>query len=169
MVRCYSDLFSPRLMSRMGLDLLYKDASVSLNQNDVLSRVHLPSLLSNVLLVYRVTAIHAEGQSCSGELNCYIVLFYSSRYYRTSPSASPRARLFLGGPLSSTPTVSAITPTYTHRRPLHIISIPARPQSHPVHLARLSGGCFASAHRLVGYARPCCRSILDGCARMGCW
>ena len=40
------------------------------NSNDVLSRVHLPSLHSNVLLVYRVTAIHAEGQSCSGELNC---------------------------------------------------------------------------------------------------
>lgn len=70
MVRCYSDLFSLKLMSRMGLDLLYKDASISLNPNDVLSRVHLPSLLSNVLLVYRVTAIHAEGQSCSGELNC---------------------------------------------------------------------------------------------------
>jgi GPI inositol-deacylase len=57
-------------MSRMGLDLLYKDASISLNPNGVLSRVHLPSLLSNVLLVYRVTAIYAEGQSCSGELNC---------------------------------------------------------------------------------------------------
>jgi hypothetical protein len=54
----------------MGLDLLYKDASVSLNPNYVLSRVHLPSLLSNVLLVYRVTAVHAEGQSCSGALNC---------------------------------------------------------------------------------------------------
>lgn len=54
----------------MGLDLLYRDASISLNPNDVLSRVHLSSLLSNVLLVYRVTAIHAERQSCSGELNC---------------------------------------------------------------------------------------------------
>jgi hypothetical protein len=75
-------------MGRMGLDLLYNDASVSLNPNDVLSRVHLPSLLSNVLLVYHVTAIHAEGQSCSGGLNCYIVLFYSSRCYRTSPSAT---------------------------------------------------------------------------------
>ncbi|KAI0279424.1 PGAP1-like protein-domain-containing protein, partial [Russula aff. rugulosa BPL654] len=46
-------------------DLLYKDAIISLNPKDVLSRVHLPSLLSNVLLVYRVTAIHVEGQ-CSG-------------------------------------------------------------------------------------------------------
>ena len=54
----------------MWLDLLYGDASISLNPNDVLSRVHLPSLLSNALLVYRVTAIHAEGQSCSGEPNC---------------------------------------------------------------------------------------------------
>jgi glycosylphosphatidylinositol deacylase len=70
MVRYYSDLF-PKLMSRMGLDLLYKDASISLNPNDVLSRVHLPSLLSNVLLAYRVTAIHAETQSCSGEFNCF--------------------------------------------------------------------------------------------------
>lgn len=70
MVRYYSDIFPPKLMSRMGLDLLYKGASISLNPNDVLSRVHLPSLLSNVLLVYRVTAIHAEGQSCSRELNC---------------------------------------------------------------------------------------------------
>ena len=56
-------------MSRMGLDLLYEDVSISLNPSDVLSRVHLPSLLSNALLVYRVTAIYTE-QSCSGELNC---------------------------------------------------------------------------------------------------
>jgi glycosylphosphatidylinositol deacylase len=70
MVRHYSDLFSPKLMSRMGLDLLYKDAYISLTPSDVLSRVHLPSLLSSVLLVYRVTALHGEGQPCSGELDC---------------------------------------------------------------------------------------------------
>ena len=73
MVRYHSDVFPPRLMSQMGLDFLYKDACISLNPNDVLSTVQLPYLLSNVLLVYRITAIHAEGQSClgSGELNCY--------------------------------------------------------------------------------------------------
>jgi glycosylphosphatidylinositol deacylase len=70
MVRYYFDLFSLKLTSRMGLDLLHKDVSISLNSNDVLSRVHLPSLLSNVLLVYRITAVLAEGQSCSGKLNC---------------------------------------------------------------------------------------------------
>ncbi len=54
-------------MSRMSLDILYRDISISLNPSNVLSRVHLPSLLSNALLVYRVTAVHAEGELCSGE------------------------------------------------------------------------------------------------------
>ena len=52
----------------MRIDLLHKDASIALNPNSMLSRVHLPSLLSNALLVYRVAAIHAEGQSCPGVL-----------------------------------------------------------------------------------------------------
>ena len=54
-------------MSRMGLDILCKDVSISLNPSNMLSRAHLPSLLSNALLVYRVTAVHAEGELCSGE------------------------------------------------------------------------------------------------------
>jgi hypothetical protein len=55
-------------MTHMRLDLLYKDASIALNPSNILSRVHLPSLLSNVLLVYRVTAVHGEGQWCTGVL-----------------------------------------------------------------------------------------------------
>lgn len=61
-------------------DLLYKGASITLNSNNMLSRVHLPSLLSNVLLVYRVTAIHAEGQLCTGVH--FMVIFVPS--YRSS-------------------------------------------------------------------------------------
>jgi hypothetical protein len=68
MVHNYSGPPSPKLTTRMRLDLLYKDKSIALNPNNMLSRVHLPLLLSNVLLVYRVTAIHAEGQLCAGVL-----------------------------------------------------------------------------------------------------
>jgi hypothetical protein len=51
-----------------ALDLFYRDASIAVNTNGILTRVYLPSLLSNALLVYRVTAIHAEGQLCTGVL-----------------------------------------------------------------------------------------------------
>jgi hypothetical protein len=68
MVHNYSGLPSPKLMTRMHLDLLYKDKSIALNPDNMVSRVHLPLLLSNVLLVYRVTAIHAESQLCRGVL-----------------------------------------------------------------------------------------------------
>ncbi|KAI9510783.1 PGAP1-like protein-domain-containing protein [Russula earlei] len=45
-------------------DLLYKDVSIPLNPG-ILSRVHLPFLLSNALLVYRVSATNAEERLCS--------------------------------------------------------------------------------------------------------
>lgn len=66
-------------MCRICLDLLHKDVSITLNSNNTLFRVHLPFLLSNVLLVYRVTAVH--GQSCRGvHLMALFVLPYRSLY-----------------------------------------------------------------------------------------
>jgi hypothetical protein len=44
--------------------LLFKDVSIALDKNSILSQIHLPYLLSNVLLVYQVSATHTLGQSC---------------------------------------------------------------------------------------------------------
>ncbi len=131
----------------MSLDLLYKDAFISLNPNNVLSRVHLPSLLSNVLLVYRVTAIYAEGQFCSGELNCCNLCLCRSTAHRNIEPLLP-------------PLLEHSSFSEAHFHPLT--------QSRSL-LLHTHTGIFASAHRLVGYARPCWRSILDCCARMGRW
>jgi len=171
MVRYHSDVFPPRLMSQMGLDFLYKDACISLNPNDVLSTVQLPYLLSNVLLVYRITAIHAEGQSClgSGELNCYNPCC-SIAHHIIEPLLPPLlehasfSEAHFHSLAQSRPLL-----LHTHTGAPFIIFLRARLQSHSLHLARLPSGIFTSTHRLVGYVRPRWCSILDSCARMGCW
>ncbi|KAN0118085.1 PGAP1-like domain containing protein [Russula decolorans] len=87
-------------------DLLYEDASISLNPNDVLSRVHLPSLLSNVLLVYRVTAIHAEGQSCSEPLLPPLLehdSFSEAHFHPLTQSRPLLLHTHTGAPFTSSP------------------------------------------------------------------
>lgn len=49
-------------------DLLYKGVTVSVNPNNVLSDIQLPSLLSNALVVYRVGATYASDQGCNKPL-----------------------------------------------------------------------------------------------------
>ena len=52
------------------LDLLHKDVTVQVNPNNVLSDIQLPSLLSNALVVYRVSATYASDQGCNSAYNC---------------------------------------------------------------------------------------------------
>ena len=53
----------------MCLDLLYKGVSVPVNANNVLSKIELPSLLSNALVVNRVRATYVSSQECNSVYN----------------------------------------------------------------------------------------------------
>ncbi|KAH9988205.1 PGAP1-like protein-domain-containing protein [Russula vinacea] len=82
-------------------DLLYKDKSIALNPNNMLSRVHLPLLLSNVLLVYRVTAIHAEETLLSPLLEH--TSFSEAHFHPLSQSRKLLLHTHTGSPFISSP------------------------------------------------------------------
>jgi hypothetical protein len=87
--------------------------------------------------------------------------------HRSASPTTSRAHVVLRGPFLPSIARAAITPTHAHRRAVHITSAHARPQPHPIRLARLQSRISAPACGLVGFSRSHRRSVLDRRARLG--
>ncbi|KAI0296337.1 PGAP1-like protein-domain-containing protein [Multifurca ochricompacta] len=104
----------PILKTFSVYDLLYKDVSITVHPDNILTKVQLPSLLSNALLVYRVSATYASERSCNQPLLSPLLEHASHFETHFHPLTQSRPLLLhahTGAPFTSSPHTHGVNLT----------------------------------------------------------